>query len=95
MTIGVLVLGKDSGYSQKKGTDWYSLKYVITVAPESPILVGQVLNKFVEKELFDSTEVDPGKTIELDVTLRNAYNPQYADIHLNVDIVEDVQEGGK
>lgn len=92
MKVGVLVIGKETGHNDRKNSDWYRVKIVVTVSPESPVLVGQVIDKFVDKSFYDDVEVDPTSLIELDVGLRNAYNPQYADLHLTVDLIE---EGGE
>lgn len=93
MKVGVLIIGKETGHNDRKGTDWYRVKFVVTISPESPVLIGQVIDKFVEREFYDSVVVDATSMVELDVALRSAYNPQYADLHLSVDIVEDIGGG--
>lgn len=93
MKVGVLIIGKETGHNDRKGTDWYRVKFVVTISSESPVLIGQVIDKFVDQGFYDSVVVDPTSIVEFDVVLRSAYNPQYADLHLTVDIVED--EGGE
>lgn len=89
MKIGVYVVNKETGHNDKTGKNWFKVVMVCVVAPELPVLIGKPLDKFVTEEAFNQFKVEPTKLVELEVDVRQAYKPEYADLHLSVNLIDD------
>ena len=85
-----LVVNKETGHNDKKNRDWFKVSLVCIASDDCPILVGKVLDKFCEEEFYADLAIDPTKAISLDFELRTAYNPAFADLHLSVNLVDDM-----
>lgn len=84
--IDFLVLDKTSGTYKRDGQDkaYFRVKIVIIGCSDNPALVGQVLNKYVDKEVWDSYIPCPNQIVSASVDLKAENEPRYADVHLSI-----------
>lgn len=84
--IDFLVLDKTSGTFKRNGLDnaYYRVKIVIIGCADNSALVGQVINKFVDKEVWDSYVPCPNQIVSASVDFKAENEPRYADIYLSL-----------
>lgn len=90
--IGVYVVNKEEGISERTKKNWYKVTMVPVIAPEVPFLIGKTLNKYVSFDTYAGFEVNPTALLEVEVDIKNAYKPENADLHLSVNLVEEVAQ---
>lgn len=96
MRVGVVVIAKESFQIRKgakMGQNAYTASFSI-LETDVPGLKGKLVKKYVEKDFYDSLEVTSRQIIDLEIDVKEAYNKEYADLHLDVEILgfaEDLQ----
>lgn len=96
MRVGVVVIAKESFQIRKgakMGQDAYTASFSI-LETDVPGLKGKLVKKYVEKDFYYSLEVTSRQIIDLEIDIKEAYNKEYADLHLDVEILgfaEDLQ----
>lgn len=85
MKVTALVIGKESFNS--KGKDFFKVILVIIACSELKVLVGKTVEKLVESDIYNMLDVAPTTAIDFNIDLKQAYRPEYANLHLEVDLL--------
>lgn len=90
MQITALVVDKNI-LKGRKGNDLFKVTLVIIACAELPVLVGKSIEKFVESDFYNMVDVDATASIDFEVDVNKAYKPEYADLHLEVNVIGFVE----
>lgn len=86
MKITALVLGKEFIQRDRKD-DLFKVTIIPIVCDVLPVLVGKEIVRFVDSAFYNSLVVDPTTAVDFDVDVRKAYKPEYATLHLDVEVL--------
>lgn len=90
MKVTALVVGKESFVS--KGRNYYKLVLVVIDCPTLEVLVGKTIEKLVELDIYNMVVKDAFSAVDFEIDLKQAYKPEYASLHLDVDILGLAEE---
>ena len=89
MKMSVLILNKEVILT-KQNKELYKVTMTPIICEEFPVIVGKTLEKLVDVDFYASCQVNPLQPIELNVVIKPAFKPEYADLHLEVRMADDL-----